>query len=97
MNVGVYSFSGNEQKLCYCYELCGNFQAEATANNAAVNILVCVFWGKHMSISIWSTRLRVELLEQTVNFHYSQNLSYKVTANTELSNTETLLLGEIQG
>lgn len=64
---------------------------------AAVNILVCVFWGKHMSISIWSTGLTVELLGQTVDFHYSQNLSYKVTANTELSNTETLLLGEIQG
>ena len=97
MNVGVYSFSGNEPKLCYCYELGGNFQAEAIANNAAVNILVCVFWGKHMSISIWSTGLTVELLGQTVDFHYSQNLSYKVTANTELSNTETLLLGEIQG
>ena len=64
---------------------------------AAVNILVCVFWGKHMSISIWSIGLTVELLGQTVDFHYSQNLSYKVTANTELSNTETLLLGEIQG
>ena len=33
MNVGVYSFSGNEPKLCYCYELGGNFQAEAIANN----------------------------------------------------------------
>ena len=42
MNVGVYSFSGNEPKLCYCYELWGKFQAEAIANNAAVNILVCL-------------------------------------------------------
>lgn len=50
MNVRVYSFSGNEPKLCYCYELWGNFQAEAMANNAAVNILVCVFWGKHVYI-----------------------------------------------
>lgn len=59
--------------------------------------LVYVFWGEHTSVSIWSIGLRVELLGQTVEFSYSQHLSYQLTVGTELANTETLLLGEIQG
>lgn len=47
----------------------GNFQAEVMANNAAVNILSVFLGENNACISIWSTRLRVELLEQTVNFH----------------------------
>lgn len=50
MRVGDYSFPGNEPKLCYCYELWGNFQVEAIENNAAVNILVCVSFGGNICL-----------------------------------------------